>query len=145
MEDLTALINSNPDPRILKRALAVKMSLQRYSLAQIAELLQTSRQFVSKWKSIYLNEGAIGLGLGYTGTKPYLTPEQETQVSTWLQQKSEWSLNELECYLLEEFDVEYASKQSYYNLFHEAGITFKKAQRSNPKKDPEQVNLKKKS
>lgn len=145
MEDLITLINSNPDPRVLKRALAVKMSLQKYIIAQIAALLQTSPQFVSKWKTIYLQQGVIGLDLGYEGAKPYLTTEQKTIVVNWLKEKSYWNLNELECYLLEEFDVEYVSKQSYYDLLHEAGLSYKKAQRSNPKKDPLAVELKKKS
>jgi len=42
------------------------------------------------------------------------------------------------------FDVEYVSKQSYYDLRHEAGLSYKKAQQSNPKKAPQAVELKKK-
>jgi len=49
------------------------------------------------------------------------------------------------CYLLEQFDVEYASQQSYYDFFHESGLSLRKVQRSNPKKDPEAVAAKKKS
>jgi len=66
-------------------------------------------------------------------------------VISWLQEKNSWNLNELACYLLEQFDVEYASKQSYYDFFHESGLSLKKVQRSNPKKDPEAVEAKKKS
>lgn len=145
MEDLVSLIKSNPDPRVLKRALAVKMSLQGYFLANVTEILQVSAPFVSKWKGVYLTEGITGLNLGYEGPKPLLSVEQRNQVLAWLKERNNWSLNELECYLIEKFDVIYVSKQSYYDLLHEAGLTYKKAQRSNPKKDLEQVKLKKKS
>jgi len=145
MEDLITLINSNPDPRVLKRALAVKMSLQTYSVAQIATILQVSQSFVSKWKSVYLQEGSEGLGLGYEGAELYLSAENKLKALSWLKEKSHWNVSEFEDYLFKEFGVEYASKHSYYCLFHEAGLTFKKAQRTHPKKDLEAVEQKKKS
>jgi len=82
MEELITLIKSNPDPRILKRALAVKMSLQCYPLAIITEILEVSAPFVSKWKGVYLREGIAGLNLGYEGPKPFLSLEQRNQVLT---------------------------------------------------------------
>jgi hypothetical protein len=39
MESLNEFIQNNPDPRELKRALAVKMVKQNYGYAQISELL----------------------------------------------------------------------------------------------------------
>jgi len=66
-------------------------------------------------------------------------------VISWLQEKNSWNLNELVCYLLEQFDIEYTSQQSYYDFFHESGLSLKKVQRSNPKKDPDAVEAKKKS
>ena len=145
MEDLVTLIQSNPDPRVLKRALAVKMSLQGYLLKIITEVLQVSAPFVSKWKGVYLTEGSTALNLGYEGPKPLLSIEQRNQVLAWLKERNNWNLHELECYLIEKFDVVYVSKQSYYDLLHEAGLTYKKAQRSNPKKDPDQIKLKKRA
>jgi len=53
MEELISLIDSNPDPRVLKHALTVKMSLPCYPLAIISEILQVSAPFVSKWKGVY--------------------------------------------------------------------------------------------
>ena len=55
MADLAALdtfIRSNPDPRELKRALAVKMTLGPYSQSQIETLLGVTTGFISKWKKI---------------------------------------------------------------------------------------------
>jgi putative transposase len=40
--------------------------------------------------------------------------------------------------------VVYESKQSYYDLFEEAGISWKKTTKLNPKADPEAVATKKK-
>ena len=41
------------------------------------------------------------------------------------------------------YDVVFASLQSYYALFSEAGISWKKTQQSNPRKDPDLVKEKK--
>jgi putative transposase len=37
------------------------------------------------------------------------------------------------------YGVNYQSKQSYYTLLHQAGMSYKKRQASNPKKDQQQV------
>ena len=46
MESLTDFIRSNPDPRELKRALAVKMVQQNYSYYQIRDTLGVSLGFI---------------------------------------------------------------------------------------------------
>ena len=45
---------------------------------------------------------------------------------SWLQTKDCWELGELEYKLAFEYDVVYQSKQSYYNLFDAASISWKK-------------------
>lgn len=57
----------------------------------------------------------------------------------WLREKNYWNLEELQTYLEVDYDIVFQSKQSYYDLFTQAGISWKKNQRSNPKKDPEEV------
>ena len=42
------------------------------------------------------------------------------------------------------YGVVFQSRQSYYQLLADAAITYKQAQRSNPKHDPERVAAKKK-
>ena len=42
------------------------------------------------------------------------------------------------------YDVVYQSKQSYYDLFSEAGITWKRSQKVNPKTELEVVKKNKK-
>ncbi|NJK64908.1 MAG: transposase [Synechococcaceae cyanobacterium SM2_3_1] len=142
MEDLVAFIESNPDPRELKRAVAVRMTLQGYTHRQIHDVLQVVSGFISKWKQAYLLHGVEGLKLGHKGSKGYLTPEQRQQTIDWLKSKNYWDLHELEYYVAESFDVIFSSRTSYYELFREAGISWKKSQKYNPKANPELVEAK---
>ncbi|WP_414583119.1 hypothetical protein [Scytonema sp. PCC 10023] len=48
MEELTDFIQGKPDPRELKRALAVQMVMQNYTHFQIRDILQVSVGFVTK-------------------------------------------------------------------------------------------------
>lgn len=91
----------------------------------------------------FIVEGIEGLKLGYQGSKSYLKPEQKQQVLDWLKRKNYWNLNELECYVARKFDVVFEGRTSYYNLFHQAGVSWKKSQKENPKKDPRLVAQKK--
>jgi len=52
-----------------------------------------------------------------------------------------WNLAELQGYVQQEYDVVFDSKQSYYSLFEEAGISWKKHRNVIPK-DPELVKKK---
>ena len=142
MEELTDFIQANPDSRELKRALAVQMAKQNLAYSKIKEILQVSMSFISKWKKVYSEQGIAGLGLKYKGSESYLDREQRTSVISWLQQKNYWHLQELVTEIEDKYGVIFASKQSYYNLFEEAGISWKKTQMSNPKKDPELVQKK---
>ena len=142
MEELTELIQSNPDPRELKRALAVQMVLQEYTYFEIREVLQVSVGFISKWKQVFEVQGIAGLALHHQGSKGYLTDSQRQTVIAWLKQKNYWNLSELQHYVEEHYGVAFASKQSYYELFAAAGISWKKTQKRNPKADPELVEKK---
>jgi len=74
--------------------------------------------------------GVAGLKLGYLSVG-YLEAQQRQAVITWLQ--TYWNLAELQGYVQQEYDVVFDSKQSYYSLFEEAGISWKK-QKRNPKR-----------
>ncbi|APB32428.1 transposase [Gloeomargarita lithophora Alchichica-D10] len=62
----------------------------------------------------------------------------------WLKTKDYWNLDELVTHLDLNYNVIYKSKKSYYSLFSEAGITWKRSQKTNPKSEPELVKKKKK-
>jgi transposase len=142
IQEIDDWIKSNPDGRELKRAIAVKLSLQGWTYRAIAPILKVSKSFISQWKNQFKEQGIVGLKLAYKGAKSYLTEEQKQNVITWLQQQEFWDLSELECYLIEQYDVVFKSSTSYYNLLKEAKISWQKAQPKNPKQNPELVEKK---
>lgn len=139
MEELMKFIQATPDPRELKRALAVQMVMQNYKHSTIGNILGVSVGFVNKWKYIFVEQGVSGLKLRYKGSKSYLDSAQRQIVLNWLQKKNYWHLSELKEYIEDNFDVVFESNQSYYDLFKQAQISWKKTQKKNPLKDPELV------
>jgi transposase len=142
MEELTKLIQGNPDPRELKRALAVQMVIQNYTYFKIRDVLKVSVGFISKWKQIFCEQGIAGLTLKHRGSTGYLCPKQRQAVIEWLKEKNYWHLPGLKQHLEDNYGVIFQSNQSYYDLFAEAEISWKKTQKSNPKKDPDLVEKK---
>ncbi len=126
MEELLEFIQANPDTRELKRALAVQMLMQNYSHSAIGSILGVSGSFISKWKYIFVEQGVAGLRLKYKGSKSYLAPAEKQIVLNWLKQNSFWHLSELKQYIEDNFNVEFESNQSYYDLFKQANISWKK-------------------
>lgn len=142
IQKLDDWIKTNPDSRELKRAIAVKLALQGWTYKAIAQILNVSKSFIGKWKSQFGQRGIEGLKLSYKGAKSHLTEEQKQETFVWLYQRDYWDLSELECYLIDQFDVAFKSPTSYYNLLKEAKISWQKARSKNPLKDPEAVQKK---
>ena len=115
------------------------MVMQNYKHSTIGNILGVSVGFVNKWKYIFVEQGVRGLRLKYKGSKSYLDSEQKQNILTWLRQKNYWHLSELKEYLSDNFDVIFESNQSYYDLFKQANISWKKTQKNNPRKDAELV------
>lgn len=139
---LQEFIQSNPDSRELKRALAVKMFEQGMKHSQIQQALGVSSGFISKWTQNYAQNGISCLKLNHLGSCGYLTAEQRQATVTWLKSQDLWNLSELQGHIQEHYGVSFKSRQSYYDLFHDAGISWKKTQKRNPKTDPEMVQKK---
>lgn len=135
MDELIQFIQSNPDPRELKRALAVQMLMQNYNHSTIGNILGVSVGFVNKWKYIFVEQGVAGLRLKYKGSKSYLDSIQRQIVINWLRQKNYWHLEELKEYSEDNFNVVFESNQSYYDIFKEANKSLQKTQKKNPRKD----------
>lgn len=136
---LREFIRSNPDARELKRALAVKMAIEEKPYSEITRLLEINKSFISYWKQRFHEEGIEGIKLGYRGAKSFLTVEEQLEVMNWLQTRNYWNLDELVTHLELNYDVVYQSKQSYYDLFSDAKISWKRSQKLNPKSNPELV------
>ena len=86
-----------------------------------------------------MSQGIKGLLLKYKGAKPLLNNSEKLEIIEWLKEKDSWDLKALYSYILDNYKIRFKSKQSYYDLFKEAGISWKKSQKKNPKRDPEQV------
>ena len=139
VQELDEWMKSQLDSRELKRALGVKFALQGWAYRAIAEALNVSTSFISKWKKRYQEDGIEGLKLSYQGAESYLTEQQRQEVIGWLNEQKYWDLSELECYLVEQYDVVFKSPTSYYELLKAARKSWQKAQKKYPRKDPEVV------
>jgi transposase len=139
---LEASIESNPDPRELKRAIAVKMAIEGHSHQTITQILGVSKSFIRDWTKAFNVRGIEGIKLGYQGAKGKLTSEQKAEIIEWVRTKNYWHLDELVNHLEDKYDVIYKSKQSYYDLFELGKISWKRSQKSNPKFDDELVKKK---
>jgi putative transposase len=144
IQSLEDFIRHSQDKREITRAMAVKMLLLGYKHQEIMPILGVSSGFISTWKKAFFQTGVDGLKLAYKGSQGFLNTSQHQEVIEWLQTKNEWTLNELEYQVASEYGVTFESQQSYYDLFHEARISWKKTQADNPKYAPELVALKKK-
>lgn len=133
VEELQGFIGCNLDACEMRKALALKLMYQDYSYEAISQILDVSIGSISAWKQAYEGEGLPGLRLNHKGRISYLRPEQREAVLRWLQTKDRWEVGELEYHLAEQYDVVYASKQSYYDLFEADGMSWKKTTKVNPK------------
>jgi transposase len=139
IERLINFINTNGDSREMKRALAVKLALEGYAYRAINKILNVSQGYVSKWKKRFIKQGIKGLRLGYKGARTKLNKEEEEETIKWLLCQEYWDISELEIYLIEEYDVVFESKESYYKIYRQANITRQKAEKVNPRKNEEKV------
>lgn len=143
LEELRGFIGRERDARQLRKALAVKLSYEGYSYESISQILEVSMGAITQWKRSYEEEGLGGFRPRHKGRKSYLSAESRAEIQEWLQTKEIWELSELESYLAETYDVVYESKQSYYDLFKEGGVSWKKTSKVNPKSDEAAVAAKK--
>ena len=142
--DLTAFLAEKRDSREYRRGLAVKFALQGYLYELISDLLDVSPGFVSRSKTAYETHGVEGLTLKYQGTRPFLSATERQAVISWLKNQKEWSVEHLHEYIETTYGIVFQSRQSYYQLLKEAEITYKRVQRTNPKRDEQRVAAKKK-
>lgn len=131
---LIEFLQSTNDIREYQRALAVQMVLRGDRSQAIQQVIPVSKAFISKWNTIYAEQGVEGLRMGYRGSQGYLTAAQRAETLAWIAKQSIVDVPRLRAYLAEQYEVHYRSDQSYYAFLHEAGFAWKKGQSSNPKK-----------
>lgn len=141
MLSLEDIING-AESREIKRALAVKMVIFGFKVKDICSVLEVSDSFVSKWKVIYESKGAEGLRLHYKGGPKFLTDSQQREIFSYLKDRPCYSLEELMDLLKQRYGVVYRSKQSYYDLLKEAGLSWYRAQATGQKNETSRTLLK---
>lgn len=143
VRELQEFIKSERDARQVKKALAVKLAYQGYKHEAIVEILGVAMGSITSWRRQYEAEGLEGFRPKHKGKQGYLSDVEREEVLIWLQSKTLWELSELEYHLAEVYQVTYESKQSYYDLFEAAGISWKKTSKVNPQADAKEVAAKK--
>lgn len=142
MQDLNEIINESPLK--LKRALSIKMIKSGFTIENVCNLLDVKKSFVEKWRAIYNREGALHIEPNYKGSKGFLTSVELENVISYIKTKNTCHVDELISYIKDKYDFTYKSKQSYYDILKQAGMSWKKTEKVNPKKDNELVENKKK-
>lgn len=143
-KDLEDLINRSPKPAEVKRGIAVKQDLTGKSRVLIGDILSVSASFISKWRRIYDEFGADGLISLYQGAKSraFLSDEKKAEVLAHIKSHSVFGFQDLKSYLQSTHGVVYKHWQSYYDLLHEAGMSWHKSQKVNPRRDELKVQEK---
>ena len=81
--------------RETNRSLAVKLAFLGFPYDMICNLIGVSKSLITKWKKKYKKHGINHLLLGYKGSKPYLTYEQQDELIEWLKSRCSWCLEEV--------------------------------------------------
>lgn len=122
------------DAREYKRALVVQLCERGQRAADVARLLQVSDAFISTCRKRYAVDGVASFALGYQGGTSFLSADERAEVVRWIAAQERPNVRGLYTYLKDAFGVVYESRQSYYNLLKEAGLSHKQVQARNPKK-----------
>lgn len=140
-QDLDDFIKRCDDSAEIKRGLAVKQDLEGKARPQIADILSVHPSFISKWRLIYDEFGVEGLYSTHQGGAPrsFLTEEQREQTLAHIGLHTIFGPKDLQLYLEKAFGVRFKSMQSYYRLLHEAGMSWHKSQKANPRRDKAKV------
>lgn len=138
MEELSCFIAENLKMEA-QRGLCVKMHKLGLSTSLIGEILGVSASYVSKWTIRYKLEGVDSLYTQYKGKPSFLLPEQKQEILAFLSDKKECDLAVFQQEIESRFSVVFKSKESYYQLLKEGGMSWHKTEKSNPKKDETQI------
>lgn len=133
-QTLDEFLTNVRDAREYKRALVVHLCERGYPQAEVARLLHVSEAFVSTCRKHYARDGVASFALGYQGRLSPLSADERAEALAWIAAQEQPNVRLLHTYLKDTFGVVYESRQSYYTLLKEAGLSHKKVQASNPKK-----------
>src|SRR4028119_1736298 len=107
LKELSDFIDSNPDPREQKRALAIMMWIEGVPCSKIQKILNVSPAFISQCKARFIKNGVEDLRLKYQGSKAYLNQLERTEIIKYLDAKEFVSLQKLREYIEDKYDVRF--------------------------------------
>lgn len=140
VKELEEYLSQIRDVREWKRVEAVRLRLMGKSYKEIQNRLGVSISFIAKSQKKYLEAGIEGLKLGYKGSSSYLKLSQIEEIREWLKPVERRNISELERHLIEEYDVVFKSRESYYSILRENQLSWQKGNKENPRKKPELIN-----
>jgi putative transposase len=82
-----------------------------------------------------------GLLSAHQGARPraFLSPEKKAEVLAHIRSHRVFGFSDLVAYLQGVHGVSFKSGQSYYDLLHEAGMSWHKSRKTNPRRDEQKV------
>jgi putative transposase len=134
LKELSDFIDSNPDPRELKRAMSVMMWIEGMPCSKIQKILNVSATFISQCKMKFIENGVEELKLKYQGSKAYLSQAQRGEIINYLDPQVYLSLQEFREYIEDKYDVRFKSNPSYYNYLMKQRLAGRKLKKIIPKK-----------
>jgi len=113
IEELNKHINSlEKNPKILRRLYFIKFRYGGHSVTIAAEMAGTSHNTGYDWQRRWNKEGYDGLKPKFGGGKPSkLSDEQKKDLVVKLKEKNNWTTQEVQNLIENEYDVVYSSKQ----------------------------------
>jgi transposase len=130
------------DGELRTRYQAVRLYGSHYPVSEISELTRCSRTSLMKWCTTYNSAGLAGLADGRTGgNDAKLTAAQRAELEERLNTYTPrqlfgatahtpagqfWTVEDLQHAIAHWWQVTYASRSSYYNLFHACGFSYQR-------------------
>lgn len=113
VEELDKRIRSlEKDVRVLKRLYFVRFRYDGDSVEEAASKVGVTKMMGYEWQERWNKEGADGLVPRFAGGRPSkLSDEQKRVLTSYLNERDDWTTSEVREFICEEFDVEYTPKQ----------------------------------
>ena len=113
VEELSRRIKSlETDTKILKRLYFIKYRYEGVSVGDAAKRVDISKPVAYIWQDRWNEEGYVGLIPKFAGGRPSkLTDNQKEELKNVLNERDDWSTEEVRTIIFENFDVEYTLKQ----------------------------------
>jgi transposase len=148
-EDIKVAMSSEKNTVVKERLQAVHMTMQNLKRYEVAKHLNRGTEFVGKWVKIFKHSGINGLKEKRGGIRHHhLTKEQEEFVKEIVSHSlpSDCSYNQpvwsgaIIVDLIENMFSKKYSRNGVYSMLDRLGVSYKKANKIDPKKSQKVIN-----